>query len=244
MTCHSRGPSRGRWLTATLTNWRAAFVRPRRAREVHFPDESRRICFSWFGRLACLIGCRTSAQPLRMPADTPEHARWFLEQVLPHEAALRAWLQGRFGAQLEVDDLIQEAYLRLLRAHAEGTVISPKAFLYHAARNLALNQLRHRTYTHPSGSAETDISSVVDSGTGVPEAVARAEDVRLLISAIQTLPDQCRKIFTLRKIYGLSQKEIADRLGLSEHTVEVQGAIGIRKCATYFGRHGDTARQL
>ena len=149
-----------------------------------------------------------------MPIDPPEQARWFVEQVLPHETALRAWLQGRFGHQLEVDDLIQEAYLRLLRAHSEGTVISPKAFLYHSARNLALNQLRHRSYTHPPGFAEADVSSVPDSGSGVPETVARAEDIRLLISAIQTLPDQCRKIFTLRKIYGLSQKEIAARLGL------------------------------
>jgi transmembrane sensor len=48
--------------------------------------------------------------------------------------------------------------------------------------------------------------------------------------------------FTLRKIDGLSQKEIAARLGLSEHTVEVQGAIGIRQRAAS-SRHGDTTRQ-
>ena len=158
---------------------------------------------------------------------------------MPYDGILRDWLQRRFGAQLDVDDIVQEAYTRLLRAHANGTVISPKAFLFHAARNLALNQLRHRGYTHPSPLAENDVSRVLDTADGVPETVARAEDVQLLIRAIQSLPERCRQIFTLRKIYGISQKEIAMRLGISEHTVEAQGAIGIRKCEEYFRHHGD-----
>ncbi|MEO6246603.1 MAG: sigma-70 family RNA polymerase sigma factor [Opitutaceae bacterium] len=174
-----------------------------------------------------------------MPPSDPDQARWLVEHVLPHDAVLRAWLGSRFGAQIETDDIVQEAYARLLRAHAEGTVVSPKAFLFHAARNLALNHVRHRSYTHPTALTETDTSRVLDTAEGVPESVARAEDIQLLIQAIQSLPDRCRQIFTLRKIYGLSQKEIAARLGLSENTVEVQGSIGIRKCAEYFQRHGD-----
>lgn len=178
-----------------------------------------------------------------MSAQHPEQARWFVEHVLPHEAVLRAWLHGRFGGQIEVDDIVQEVFARLLRAYAEGTVVSPRAFLFHAARNLALNQIRHRSYSHPSPLTEDAVSGVPDGGQGVPEIVARAEDIQLLIEAIQALPGRCRQIFTLRKIYGLSQKEIAGRLGISEHTVEVQGAIGIRKCAEYFRSHGDVPPQ-
>jgi RNA polymerase sigma-70 factor (ECF subfamily) len=156
---------------------------------------------------------------------------------------LRSWLQTRFGAQVEIEDIVQEAYARLLRVHAAGTVVSPRAFLFHAARNLALNQLRHRRYTHPDGLTENDVSCVLDLGAGVPETVSRAEDVALLIEAIQSLPERCRQVFTLRKIYGLSQKEIAARLGISENTVEVQGAIGIRKCEEFFRRHGDVPQK-
>jgi RNA polymerase sigma-70 factor (ECF subfamily) len=83
-----------------------------------------------------------------------------------------------------------------------------------------------------------DASGVLDEGAAIPESVARAEDLQLLIHAIQSLPDRCRQIMTLRKIYGLSQKEIARKLEISEHTVEAQGAIGLRKCIEYFRRHG------
>jgi RNA polymerase sigma-70 factor (ECF subfamily) len=79
---------------------------------------------------------------------------------------------------------------------------------------------------------------VADERTGVPESLAQAEDFQVLIRAIQSLPERCRQIVTLRKIYGLSQREVAARLGITEHTVEAQGSIGLRKCIEYFRRHG------
>lgn len=174
-----------------------------------------------------------------MDLPRSDQAAWFAAEVLPHEARLRAWLRARFPVVPDLDDIVQEAFTRVLRAHTEGTVVCPRALLFHTARNLALNQIRHRSYTHPIELTETELSGVLDDGIGVPELVAHAEDIQMLIAAIQSLPERCRQVFTLRKIYGLSQKEIAQKLGISENTVEVQGAIGIRKCAEYFQRHGD-----
>jgi RNA polymerase sigma factor (sigma-70 family) len=173
-----------------------------------------------------------------MPPPDPEIARWFAEDVQPHEPALRAWLRSRFPTLTDTDDLVQESYTRLLRARATGSIACAKAFLFVTARNLALNQLRHLRHERPEGITEMDASGVLDSGVAIPESVARAEDLQLLIHAIQSLPDRCRQIMTLRKIYGLSQKEVAAQLGISEHTVEAQGAIGLRKCIEYFRHHG------
>ena len=64
------------------------------------------------------------------------------------------------------------------------------------------------------------------------------EFLRLHIDRIQTLPDRCRQILTLRKIYGLPQKEIARQLGIAEHTVEAQVGAGVRRCAEYLSRFG------
>jgi RNA polymerase sigma factor (sigma-70 family) len=173
-----------------------------------------------------------------MPQPDPEIVRWFAEEVQPHEPALRAWLRSRFPTLKDADDLVQESYARLLRTRQTGSIACAKAFLFVTARNLALNQLRHLRHERPEGVTELDASGVLDSGVAIPDSVARAEDLQLLIHAIQSLPDRCRQIMTLRKIYGLSQKEVAARLGISEHTVEAQGAIGLRKCIEYFRRHG------
>lgn len=173
-----------------------------------------------------------------MPPQDSESARWFVDEVMPHTDALRAWLRGRFPALGDVDDVVQESLARLLRAGGSGPVASPKAFLFVTARNLALNHLRHQRIERPPGLAEVALEGVVDDGEGVPEQVAHAEEFTHLIQAIQSLPDRCRQVVTLRKIYGLSQKEVAARLGISEHTVEAQGTIGLRKCIEYFRRHG------
>lgn len=173
-----------------------------------------------------------------MPPPDSELARWFAEEVQPHEPALRGWLSGRFPTLGDVDDLVQESYRRLLRARETGSIACPRAFLFVTARNLALNQLRHRRYERPDGLTETDPDGVADDSTAITEKIAHAEDLQLLIQAIQSLPDRCRQIMTLRKIYGLSQSETARKLGISENTVEAQGAIGLRKCIEFFHRRG------
>lgn len=164
-------------------------------------------------------------------------AEWFATHVQPHEAMLRAWLRSRFPAEGEVDDIVQEAYARVLEARVTTVIESPKAFLFATARNLALGRLR-RLQAHGGATLLTDfdLESVLDESVDVPQTVARAQELELLTQAIQSLPTRCRQIITLRKIYGLPQKEVAAQLGIAEHTVEAQGTIGLRKLAEFFER--------
>lgn len=150
---------------------------------------------------------------------------------------LRAWLRSQFPVQTEVDDIVQEAFVRVLQARANGEVRSPKAFLFVTARNLALMQLRHRAVAKEDALTETELWGILDESVDVPAAVTRAEELETLTKAIQSLPARCRQILTLRKIYGLSQKAVAAELGIAEHTVEVQGTIALRKLGEYFARH-------
>lgn len=167
-----------------------------------------------------------------------EQSHWFAEHVQRHEPMLRAWLRGRFGPQVELDDIVQEAYVRVLKARAAGTMDSPKAFLFATARNLALDRLRRHEFSRTDFLGEIDTLNVLDERDGIPETVARNQELALLTEAIQSLPARCRQIFTLRKLYGLSQREIADRLGISESTVSNQLIIGIEKCTDFFAARG------
>lgn len=60
----------------------------------------------------------------------------------------------------------------------------------------------------------------------------------LVAEAVAALPDRCREIVVLRKLQGLPQREVAARLGISERTVEVQVARGVRRCAEHLRRRG------
>lgn len=171
-----------------------------------------------------------------MPPLDSETSRWFDDHVRPHDSLLRAWLGSRFPKEDDVDDVMQEAYVRLFRARAAGPIASPKAFLFAVARNIALDRYRHSQVLRAEPLVENEALSVVEESEGIPESIARHQELELLTEAIQSLPDRCRQIFTLRKVYGLSQGEIARRMEVSENTVSAQLTIGVRKCMEFMLR--------
>jgi RNA polymerase sigma-70 factor (ECF subfamily) len=177
-----------------------------------------------------------------MPPPDSELGQWFAAHIQPHEAMLRGWLQSRFGARLAVDDIVQEAYLRIWQARVRGELHAPKAFLFATARNVALDSLRRHHNSRTVGLGENEVPDVLDERDDIPETVARNQELALLTEAIQTLPERCRQVFTLRAVYGLSQRDIAGKLGISDRTVAAQLAIGVAKCSDYVLRRLERPR--
>ena len=131
---------------------------------------------------------------------------------------------------------MQEAFARVWQARLRSELRAPKAFLFATARNLALDLVRRQNVLRTEPLKDFDEADILDETAGVPETVERNQELALLTEAIQALPDRCRQIFTLRKIYGLPQAEVAARLGVSEHTVSAQLTIGLHKCTNFFTR--------
>jgi len=177
-----------------------------------------------------------------MPPEYTEEGRWFAENLQPHEAMLRAWLHSRYSSGVDVDDVIQEAYMKVLKARKMEPVNAPKAFLFATARNLALNVVRYAKVRGEDIATNIDDCDILDERAGVHETVARNQELEVLTKAIQSLPDRCRQIFTLRKVYGMSQRDIAKKLNISARTVNAQISIGVNKCADYVGRFCETGK--
>ena len=167
-----------------------------------------------------------------------EHAQWFAEEVQPYEPALRAYLHGRFPALTDQDDVVQDAYARLLRARAAGTIRYPKAFLFTTARNSALDFFRRKRPVSMDDVTHFDESSVLLDRPDVVETVSREQELEILAAAVRSLPDRCRQVIMLRYLDGLAYKEIAAQLDISPETVKAQLAKGMRRCAEYFRERG------
>ena len=168
-----------------------------------------------------------------------EDDRWIANEVQPHEPALRSYLRSQFPS-LDVDDLVQEAYLRLFKAHAAGkTIESIKAYLFSIARNTALTDLRRRGRFSDVPVNELPDWRVLNGEDDAAESASCHERLDLAVEAIDQLPPRCREIFQLAALRRITPAEIALRLGISESTVHVQMARGLKKCAEYLRRRGE-----
>lgn len=163
---------------------------------------------------------------------------WFVTEVQPHRPALRAWLLDRFPTLPDVDDLVQESFVRVFRARGTNPIRSPQALLFATARNLAIDAVRRQRVVSFEPITEVADSFVLDDGSDVAAAVSKQQEIELLTTAIQSLPDRCREVVTLRTVHGLTPRQIAERLGVSASTVEKQMALGIRLCAKFFAVEG------
>lgn len=155
-------------------------------------------------------------------------AKWVGTEILPHERDLRLWLQRRFVAAEEVEDIVQECYCRLARVPEVARIAEPRAYLFTVARNIALEHRRRASVVR----LET-LSGTGEMQAGIdflsPERILAArQDVGRLQSALATLSDRARRIFVMRKVEGLSQREIAEALGVSESVVENDASRSLR----------------
>lgn len=168
-------------------------------------------------------------------------AEWFAEHILPLEPRVRGWLRKAGWSREEVEDLMQETYARLAAGWASGEVAHPSAYVFATARNVAADQLRRQRIV--SIRSVADISRL-NAADGEPDAETRLtahEELDQLRAAIERLPGQCRAVFVLRKVEGVSQAETARRLGLAQSTVEKHVARGMRMIAAWLTRPEETA---
>jgi len=138
---------------------------------------------------------------------------------------------------------VQETYVRVCQVEQPETIRHPRSFLYAIACNIALDHAK-RAESRLSDSIDIEPESnqhfaAARSGDETYDQVAARQEFEFFCEAVRQLPVQCRRAFVLRKVYGYTQKEIAEALGLSESTIEKHIAYGIKRCGYFMAARTD-----
>jgi RNA polymerase sigma-70 factor (ECF subfamily) len=158
-----------------------------------------------------------------------ERIRWFAREVLPHEPDVRRWLARHIRAlpNCDFDEIIQEAYARLWATSPER-IVNARAYFFVTARHVVGEILRRARVVSIETMADIDTLNVPDGDGGPERRLSGREELEQMRRALAKLSPKCRMAFELRKFEGLSQRQIAERMGISESTVEKHLIKGLR----------------
>lgn len=166
-----------------------------------------------------------------------EHAIRALTRVFTDQApALRGFFARR-GANDEAEDLVQETYLRLLRAHqGEGErIANPEAYLYTVATNLAREQAARRQRSPVPLEDVEQVAALMTSPDGVEDATERVQRREHMQALLAGLPTRTRAVLVMQYRDGLTYRQIAERMGVSPHMVKKHVVRGLAVCRRAMG---------
>lgn len=159
--------------------------------------------------------------------------------VAHHHDPLSAYVRSLVGSNPLAADIVQETWARAIPALREGKVSNVRAFLYRIARNLVIDGARERG-KWAAWTVEEDLGDLIaDDAPSAERTMLGCDRLRLLLELVESLPPRCREVFALRKIEGLHQAEIAERLGITRGAVEKHLRLALLALAARLGEIDD-----
>ncbi len=167
-----------------------------------------------------------------------ERHDWFLNQIFRHRAALHRYLRKFTSGAEDVEDLVQETYVRMYALRDFRDVDSPRALLFRIAHNLTVERARRQTAQATDSMGDLETLNVFSNEAPADEQIDARRRFESFCAAVDRLPPLCRRVFVLRKVYRLSHDEIAEVLGVSHSTIEKHVAKGLLRCRDYLRETG------
>ena len=152
---------------------------------------------------------------------------WVVREVLVHEPALRSWLR-KVADPNDVEDIVQESYCRLSNLEDVSHIKNGRAYLFTTAKMIVLGNIRRSRIVKIQTVADIESYQVNCTAPSPEDVAVDRSHLGFVSEAIENLPERCRQVIKMRKIEGISQREVAQRLGVPEHTVENDVAKGLR----------------
>jgi RNA polymerase sigma-70 factor (ECF subfamily) len=147
---------------------------------------------------------------------------------------LKTYAKNIVNSDVVAEDMVMDVFVRLWELENRLEIKTSLAgYLFTSVHNHCINYLTRNKKRFPAVNVETiDKLNALVSLSGENDAINTinlSELSNRIEAGIEILPDECRKIFLMSRMEGMTNREIAEKLGISENTVKVQIYRALKK---------------
>jgi RNA polymerase sigma factor (sigma-70 family) len=153
--------------------------------------------------------------PTGAPGTPGDDKAFFAELDRRYRVPLIRYFGKRIREAYDVDDLVQEVFIRLVRQAALESVVQIDSYVFQTAANVIRDRARRQAARHHREHDELQESTLPTNDLSPERVLLGSEQLDVAIAALEELPDNTRRVFVLCRYEGMRQEEIAAHLGMS-----------------------------
>jgi RNA polymerase sigma-70 factor (ECF subfamily) len=176
-----------------------------------------------------------------MEIDFQQRAHWLARHILPYEPILRSRLKRMFVYGMEIDDIVQEMYARIVSQPSLEGIKYPRQYAFQTATAIIIDHMRRSRVVSINAAGDLDQLEISAPDASPEQQLEFRDEIAAVAHSLSLLPGRTRDVLIMRRVEELSQQETADKLGISIKTVEKHMAQGVAALMALFGRGGKSS---
>ncbi|MDP5032460.1 MAG: RNA polymerase sigma factor [Paraglaciecola sp.] len=150
---------------------------------------------------------------------------------------------GRIVKRDDIEDIVQETFIKSYEAELQNEITFERTYMFRTARNLALNHVSRASEKHNQSLDDVETLPSSLTSQSLEKQIESKQRFLDFYRATDNLSPEVKRVFLMKKVYGMSQKDIAQHCSLSESTVEKHVAKGLLQCSLYLQSLNEPTKQ-
>jgi len=150
-----------------------------------------------------------------------------------NEAIIRRVVAKYRPYKEDIEDLMQETFVKCFAASIDHKILDPRAFILKVAKNVAISEAKRKRHSTTNSIEDLNDIEVYEDKSAVSfdDQINDHRKLAIFTKVLAELPTELQRALIMRKIEGLKFKQIATRLDVSVSTVEKRVALALVRCS-------------